>query len=416
MKPTLTLVTSVLLLAVGACPRTNDVIGEGAPGDSGAGGALGSSDDGPHVTYDASGAAMGADDGPKGGNFVPSGGPPALDLVFVIDDSDSMRTKQQALAASLPRLLDELGKVPGGMPSLHVGVISTNFGAGPNVPASACPPYGDKGRFQVKAGCGLDANANPWLEESGSMQNFAGQLPAALSCLTQLGTTGCGYEHTLQALRAGLYDVNPENRGFLRYEAWLGIVILSDEDDCSAEPFATLFDDALPNGRAPSLACSLLGHVCQGQEVPPAPGWNAPLSSCVPYQRQQDHAYDDHPEQDPIRNRRLINVSEMIDFIKAKKPQYPERIVVSTIIGWDASPGATYRVDSVVKNNPPRTELDNVPICASANGSATPGIRLKAFTDGFGANGRVYSICDDPGATAAAIGRTLAVRFGAPAN
>jgi hypothetical protein len=328
-----------------------------------------------------------------------------------------MRAKQQALAANLPLLLQALAQRPGGLPSLRVGVISSNFGAGPNRPAQACPPYGDRGRLLVKAGCGLDATPSaPWLELAGSNQNFTGDLPSAISCLAQLGTDGCGYEHPLQALRASLYDVNPENRGFLRDEALLGIVILSDEDDCSAEPFATIFDDNIPPGQASSLKCSLVGHVCNGQEVPPIDGWSAPLASCAPYRRQQDPAYDIHPAQDPIRRQRLINVSELVDYIEAKKPGRPEDVFVSAIIGWDASPGAVYRIENVAKDNPPRMELDNRPICGSANGNANAGVRLKAFAEGFGANGRVYSICDDFAATATAIGHTLAEKLGAPVN
>jgi hypothetical protein len=387
MKPTL-IIAIVAWLAVAACPRSNDLIGDGEPTD----GAVGSTD------------------------LRRREGPPALDLVFVIDNSESMTAKQQALAANLPRLVQALAQRPGGLPSLHIGVISSNFGAGPNRAAQDCPPYGDKGRFLVKAGCGVDASQSPWLELAGSTRNFTGDPPSVVGCLAQLGTDGCGYEHPLQALRAALYDVNPENRGFLRAEALLGIVILSDEDDCSAEPFATIFDDSLPPGQASSLKCSLVGHVCGGQEVLPSDGWSAPLASCAPYQRQQDPAYDKQPAQDPIRRQRLINVSEMVDYIKAKKPGRPEDVFVSAIIGWDASPGAVYRIEGVSKDNPPRMELDNRPICGSANGNANAGIRLKAFAEGFGENGRIYSICDDFAATATAIGDTLADKLGAAAN
>jgi len=341
-----------------------------------------------------------------------------LDLVFMIDNSDSMRQEQENLTANFPRLIEKLQNIPGGLPDIHIGVISSNFGAGPNVPAPTCRPYGDKGKFLVKPGCGLDANANPWLEQDPTgKKNFTGDLGTAFSCLAKLGVDGCGYEHQLQSLRASLYDVNPENRGFLRPEAYLGIIIMSDEDDCSAEPFATIFDDNIPSGQASSFTCSQLGHVCNNQEVPATDGFSAPLSSCVPYERQENPAIDtEHAAQDPIRSRRLINVSELVTYIKAKKPNRDDRIIVSGIVGWPnskaAAANATYKVGMVMKDMPPRTELDNVPICESANGRATAGIRMKAFVDAFGENGSIYSICQDNFNDAVtAIGDTLAKKL-----
>ncbi len=217
--------------------------------------------------------------------------------------------------------------------------------------------------------------------------------------------------------------MNPENRGFLRPDAYLGLVVISDEDDCSAEPYATFFDQPIPSGEATSLICSTLGHVCNGQEVP-AKDFSAPLNSCKPYERMQDPSKDDHPETDPPRRERLINVSELVDYIKAKKPGRPDRILVSAIVGWppapvgtspqDAADGHDYKVGQVMKTFPsPRTEIDNVPICTStANGNANAGVRFRAFVDAFGDSGSLYSICqNDLGPAVQAIGATLAKRL-----
>jgi hypothetical protein len=337
-----------------------------------------------------------------------------LDLLFMVDNSSSMTPKQEGLARGFPAFMNELVAVPGGLPDLHIAIISSNFGAGPNMPAPGCPPYGDKGRFLVKPGCGLDPASSSWLQLDGKgVKNFVGNLPDVFGCMARLGVNGCGYEHQLQALRAALYDVNPENRGFLRPEAALGIFLVTDEDDCSAEPYATIFDEALPPEQAASLTCSLRGHVCNGQEVPARDGFSAPLGSCRPYERPQDPKLDGNPESDPIRRTRLINVSEMVDFIKAKKPGRPDRLLVSAIMGWDDRPEATYQVGKVQFDNPPRTQLDNLPICRSLSGSATAGVRLKAFVDAFGENGSWYSICqDDLTETMRNVGRTLATRLG----
>jgi hypothetical protein len=325
-----------------------------------------------------------------------------LDLVFVIDNSDSMLQEQENLTRNFPLFIKELEKLPGGLPDIRIAVVSSNFGAGPNVPAGPCTPYGDRGRFLMNTSCpGVRTGAAPWLEMdiNKGTKNFDGDLADVFQCVARLGNGGCGYEHQLQALRASLYDVNPENRGFLRPDASLGIIIMSDEDDCSAEPYATFFDEPVPAGQATSLVCSTLGHVCDGQEVPATDGFSAPLGSCKPYVRPQNPAFDalDKRPLDPPRRQRLINVSELVDSIKATKPGREERIVVSAIVGWPADPANTqYRVAKVNKENPARVELDNVPICESmGNGRATAGVRWKSFIEGFGANGSLQSICQD---------------------
>jgi hypothetical protein len=350
-----------------------------------------------------------------------------LDLLFMVDNSDSMVEEQENLARNFPLLIGELEKIPGGLPDIHIAVISSNFGAGPNVVSPACPVYGDRGRFLVKDGCGLDGSQFHWLEQNinDGTKNFQGNnLATAFGCLARLGVGGCGYEHQLQALRSSLYDVNPENRGFLRPEAYMGIILLSDEDDCSAEPYATFFDEPVPSGQATSLICSTLGHVCNGQEVPAMNGFSAPLNSCKPYERQQNPALDSKPEQDPPRRQRLINVSELVDYVKAKKGGRPDRIIVSAIVGWprgqgdqnatQAAEGHNYQVGMVMKTTPkPRVELDNIPICETpGTGRATAGVRFKGFIDGFGENGSMYSICqEDLGPSVKAIGETLAKRL-----
>ena len=60
------------------------------------------------------------------------------------------------------------------------------------------------------------------------------------------------------------------------------------------------------------------------------------------------------------------------------------------IFGWPLDQaGAVYRYSSEPGG------LDYAPVCQSANGSATAGLRLKAFTEAFGANGSFVSICQD---------------------
>jgi hypothetical protein len=329
-----------------------------------------------------------------------------LDLVFLIDDSGSMGPKQEQLARNFPAFIAALEGIEGGLPDLRIAIVSSSFGAGPG--DSKCPIYGDKGRFLVRPNCGLDGNAYHWLEAGGTpkTQNFKGELADVFSCLAKIGDQGCGYEHQLQALRASLYDVNPENAGFLRDDALLGIVILSDEDDCSAEPFATIFDADPPEHQSTSLICSLVGHEYQAQpgvwrDVPAMEGFSTPLTNVRPYERQENPALNGiHAEQDPVRKTRLINVPELAAFIKAKKGNRPERLLISAIIGWpDDADHATYQIGQVTRPSFPDAQLDNVPIChdpGNPNIVATAGIRFKAFMDAFGEkNAKTYPICQD---------------------
>src|SRR5262245_38356053 len=53
-----------------------------------------------------------------------------LDVLFMIDNSSSMRLAQTNLERNLPVLMDALKTLPGGAPNLHVAVISSDMGAG----------------------------------------------------------------------------------------------------------------------------------------------------------------------------------------------------------------------------------------------------------------------------------------------
>jgi hypothetical protein len=160
----------------------------------------------------------------------------------------------------------------------------------------------------------------------------------------------------------------------------LGIVILSDEDDCSGDPGATFFQEPV-QGQAGSLRCALLGHVCGGQTVPPSKDFRSTVGMCKPYERQATET-----------NSRLINVKEFVDFVKAVKLGNEDKIIVSSIIGYTGNPETPYGLferPSVFGG----TELDISPTCSEATtGSAAPGLRLEQFTRSF-RNNTVATIC-----------------------
>jgi hypothetical protein len=311
-----------------------------------------------------------------------------LDLIFLIDNSSSMEQEQENIKRNFPDFMRELENIKGGLPDIRIGVISSNFGAGPGMPAPECPVYGDRGGFIVRPNCGLDsASRGFYLTIDGKgAKNFTGDLPNVFACMASLGTGGCGYEHQLQSLRAALAasdpmsPISPQNRGFLRKDAFLGIVILTDEDDCSGNPGATFYQEPIP-GQAGSLRCATLGHVCGGQPVQPSKDFRSTLGMCKPYEGAMTET-----------NTRLINVKDFVDFVKAIKGGNEDKIIVSSILGWADAPETPYGMferPSVFGG----TELDLTPVCSDmTTGSAAPGIRLHQFTTSF-RNNTVHTIC-----------------------
>ena len=301
--------------------------------------------------------------------------PVKLDLLFMIDNSRSMQEEQANLARNFPRLIDELKNLPTGFPDLHLGVVSSDLGAGSAIAACA-KALGDGAALQVRSGCGLDPkNGRYLISRDGGSSNFDGDIADVFACLAELGTSGCGYEHQLQSVRMALSGFVTDNAGFLRPDAHLAVVYITDEDDCSAPADTTLFNENSP-GQDSSLRCSLYGHVCDGAQVP-ASVFSTPL---------------DHCGASPNGGGKLIPVQTFVDEMKTLRTQ---SVTVSVIGGWPSdSTNARYAVGYDLSSSDPDL-LAEIPICSSANGKAAVGLRLKQFVDAFGPAGRILSICQD---------------------
>jgi hypothetical protein len=315
---------------------------------------------------------------------VELGTPVKLDLLFMIDDSLSMEEEQSNLTRNFPRLMDELKNLPSGFPDLHVGVVSSDLGAGTASYPDACGvTLGDRGRLQVRPDCGVDTSRGRYLisQDGGNTTNFQGDISDVFACIATIGTNGCGFEHQLQSVRMALSGLVNENNGFLRPDAHLAVVYITDEDDCSAPSDTSIFSGDL-SGQDSSLRCSLYGHRCNGQPVKPAV-FSTPLDDCGA---------------DPNGGGKLIPVKTFIDEMKRLRTQ---SITISVIGGWPTDPAnANYAIgyDSAATYN--RDLLTSIPICQSANGRAAVGLRLKQFVDAFGAAGKIISICQDDFSTA----------------
>jgi hypothetical protein len=65
-----------------------------------------------------------------------------VDILFVIDNSGSMDEEQASLAANFPVFIERLETIEGGLPNVHLGVVSSDVGAGP-FSISMCDGNGD---------------------------------------------------------------------------------------------------------------------------------------------------------------------------------------------------------------------------------------------------------------------------------
>lgn len=98
---------------------------------------------------------------------------------------------RQEFHANPTRKVDLLRALEGGLPDIRIAIISSNVGAGKTAISNICFPLGDKGRFQVKAGCGLDPSQSYFLamQENGTKLNFTGELETVFSCMQDWAPT-----------------------------------------------------------------------------------------------------------------------------------------------------------------------------------------------------------------------------------
>lgn len=298
-----------------------------------------------------------------------------LDILFVIDDSRSMEAEQTSLATNFDRISNALEALEDGLPNVHIGVVSTNVGAG-----TACGDAdGDDGILQNtprEAGCAPPRGR--YIENIEGVANYDGTLAETFSCIARLGTDGCGFEQPLEAMRRALDGSNPANQGFLRPGALLAVIFITDEDDCSAfDPsmFARLAEPGQPAlGPQTSFRCFRYGVECDDGADPTVLG---PRQSCAP---RTDSPY-------------MEAVQDYVAFLKGLK-QFESQILVAGIVGDRApievapdSDGDACLMYSCGGSEVCEGSSVDVP-------GAVPPIRLGAFLDAFQLS-HTTTICDE---------------------
>ena len=210
-----------------------------------------------------------------------------VDILFVVDNSGSMVQEQASLQANFPRFIDVLNTFPTGLPNVHIGVVSTtvDIGVGGNFGPACHPAAGENGLLQNRAFDGTcAAPTDRFLVDvatagGGRQVNYpGGDLAASFSCIAQLGATGCGFESPLLAMQRALDGTHAENAGFLRTGAFLAVVILTDEDDCSADDLSLFTRDASVAGPN-DLRCAIEAYQC---DRPISPASDGTYTGCKP--------------------------------------------------------------------------------------------------------------------------------------
>jgi len=333
-----------------------------------------------------------------------------VDMLFLIDDSSSMRLSQANLERNFPTFMTTLQEAEQGLPNLHVAVISSDMGAGDGSVASCNSTGGKNGIFQYTArgtcaGTNLQQGAT-YIVDSGGQRNYTGNLADVFTCIAALGETGCGFEHQfaaiLRALGADGQAPPAENQGFLRPEAYLAIVLITNEDDCSASPGdgpngrIPLFDTgsnrdlASQLGPAQNFRCNEFGHMCNGMH----PNRNAPNNDVT-----ARVSYDSCTSNDSEGY--LLSVVDTANRIKKLKPS-ADQVIVAAITGPATPYTVKWKTPSTADTSCgaascPWPVIDHS--CGADDdtvvGFADPGVRVGEFVKEFGANGLSLPICSD---------------------
>lgn len=221
----------------------------------------------------------------QGGETTPPNN--QLDVLLVVDNSISMAEKHKLLESSIPKLLEELltppeGKEDAPIEDVHFGVISSSLG-GHGSPQCA-RDYVDENRISYafddrghliapsrEANASASERVLSWTGGSASERDaFAAQLG---ELVLSVDDRGCGFEAPLEAMYRFLVDPTPpqeivlegtraiaseddegtplvdqdlleQRAAFLRSQSSVAIVMLTDEDDCSAMDGGTYYINA----------------------------------------------------------------------------------------------------------------------------------------------------------------------------
>ncbi len=300
-----------------------------------------------------------------------------VDVLFVIPNTASTVPLRDVLTDKFSSFVNVLENLDGGLPNLHLGVVTTDVDTGP-YEGVTCAGAHDNGALQSAATSACTPPDGAFISDvddgTGSRtKNYTGTLAESFSCIAGFRTDGCVWPQPLEAMKRALDGSNPGNAGFLRSDAVLSVVFVTRVDDCSASD-TNMFDPTQqslsdPLGPLTMLRCFEFGVQCD----PDTPRTLGTYEDCVP---RENSAY-------------MYDVNHFVNFLGGLKDD-PGMIVVADISG-DPSP---VTVSQREPDYPESISLE--PICEAPIGlPINPAIRLPALADAFPGHGVFASICED---------------------
>lgn len=184
----------------------------------------------------------------------------AIDFLFVIDNSGSMGDNQTNLVSSFPGFILAIQDAVGdAAEDVNVMVSRTDANWGGSCPGLCvgfgfCPAYppfpcgqGAPTECDDVFGAGVtypigdDASNKDCMFTGGKryITSVEPNLPQAFSCAAKVGTSGASDERPVGAMVAALSDSNLGqggcNEGFVRDDAILAVIFITDEEDSSSQ-------------------------------------------------------------------------------------------------------------------------------------------------------------------------------------
>ena len=291
----------------------------------------------------------------------------AVDMLFVIDDSMSMMDEQEQLGIWSSELFDVLSS-SGELPDLHIAVTSSSI-AIPGL--EQCPRTG--GLHVGTAVLEKTRFLSDVASDSGRVRNYTGTLTDTFAKMAKVGDSGCGFEQPFKAARSAL-----TTQGFLRDDALLLVVFVTDEDDCSSMSGDAVFAD--PYTDASSTLGTLTSYRCFEHGV-----------RCYDGKGSRAFGARNNCRADET-SRYVQSVSEFADHLKGLK-QDPAQVIVAGIYGKPNHISAI-RDERVEEFSTPRLADVCGSKAANEGRGATPAIRMNALMAEFGGRATHSSICE----------------------
>lgn len=414
----LSIIVLCTLMAVGCVGRKD--LGLLTDTDTDTGGGSGDTGNG-DVSGSMSGTATGTNDT---GPMLPP--PRAVDILFVVDNTGSMGEEQGQLSRGIDALT---GVLMGAQLSFRIGVTTTDNGnpwcTGTSPEAGALRTRSCRARqaeFEFHGSPMVDATqvgcldvcdleevdiapsvtdpepvpkVRPWVEwNAPDDTNVPGQDPAAvLACALPPGINGCGFEQPLESMYKAIKRSETSTEasyGFIRDDAHLVVVFVTDEVDCSHNPdFQSIF---LPDGNQ-----AFWSDPMNQQNPTSAVCWNAGVA-CTGGPDVYDECHAESYDVDGIpgvadAEAVLEPLQRYVDLLAQYQQDRPHAEVhVFGLVGVTANGSVLYQ--NAVADPTFQRDFGIGPGCSSASGTAVPPVRIRELGERInGGEPGLYSIC-----------------------